>query len=311
MLATVTRLFPLWAVLLSVAAYYTPTTFTGMGPYVPYLLMLIMFGMGVTLNVGDFKRVLTRPAPVVAGTFLHYLVMPLAAWGLAKLFHMPPDLAAGMILVGSVASGTASNVMIYLAKGDVALSVTISSVSALVGVFATPLLTKFYVDTHIQVDVVGMLLSIVKIVVVPIGLGLVIHHTLNGVVRRVEPYLPAFSMVCILLIISAVVAGSQSFIGSVGLMVIVAVILHNAIGLLGGYWGASCLASMSPPAARWRWKWGCRTPVWRRRWARCTSRRWRPCRVRCSPSGTICQARCWRGTGPVSRLRNNVPVRSA
>ncbi|MBK4727786.1 ketopantoate/pantoate/pantothenate transporter PanS [Pantoea agglomerans] len=237
MLATVTRLFPLWAVLLSVAAYYTPTTFTGMGPYVPYLLMLIMFGMGVTLNVGDFKRVLTRPAPVIAGTFLHYLVMPLAAWGLAKLFHMPPDLAAGMILVGSVASGTASNVMIYLAKGDVALSVTISSVSALVGVFATPLLTKFYVDTHIQVDVVGMLLSIVKIVVVPISLGLVIHHTMNGVVKRIEPYLPAFSMVCILLIISAVVAGSQGFIGSVGLMVIVAVILHNAIGLLGGYWG--------------------------------------------------------------------------
>ncbi len=237
MLATVTRLFPLWAVLLSVAAYYMPTTFTGMGPYVPYLLMLIMFGMGVTLNVGDFKRVLTRPAPVIAGTFLHYLVMPLAAWGLAKLFHMPPDLAAGMILVGSVASGTASNVMIYLAKGDVALSVTISSVSALVGVFATPLLTKFYVDTHIQVDVVGMLLSIVKIVVVPISLGLVIHHTMNGLVKRVEPYLPAFSMVCILLIISAVVAGSQGFIGSVGLMVIVAVILHNAIGLLGGYWG--------------------------------------------------------------------------
>lgn len=237
MLATVTRLFPLWAVLLSVAAYYTPATFTGMGPYVPYLLMLIMFGMGVTLNVGDFKRVLTRPAPVIAGTFLHYLVMPLAAWGLAKLFHMPPDLAAGMILVGSVASGTASNVMIYLAKGDVALSVTISSVSALVGVFATPLLTKFYVDTHIQVDVMGMLLSIVKIVVVPISLGLVIHHTMNGLVKRVEPYLPAFSMVCILLIISAVVAGSQSYIGSVGLMVILAVILHNAIGLLGGYWG--------------------------------------------------------------------------
>jgi len=237
MLAIITRLFPLWAVLLSVAAYYTPASFTGIGPYVTWLLMLIMFGMGVTLNVDDFKRVLTRPAPVIAGTFLHYLVMPLAAWGLAKLFHMPPDLSAGMILVGSVASGTASNVMIYLAKGDVALSVTISSVSALVGVFATPLLTKLYVDTNIQVDVVGMLLSIVQIVVVPIGLGLIIHHTLNGLVKRVEPYLPAFSMVCILLIISAVVAGSQSFIGSVGLVVIAAVILHNAIGLLGGYWG--------------------------------------------------------------------------
>ncbi len=237
MLATITRLFPLWAVLLSVAAWYSPHIFLGIGPWVTYLLMLIMFGMGVTLNIDDFKRVLVRPAPVIAGTFLHYLVMPLAAWGLARLFHMSPELSTGMILVGSVASGTASNVMIYLAKGDVALSVTISSVSALVGVFATPLLTRMYVDTHIQVDVIGMLLSIVQIVVFPIGLGLIIHHSMNRVVKRIEPWLPAFSMLCILLIISAVVAGSQKFIGSVGLVVIMAVILHNAIGLLGGYWG--------------------------------------------------------------------------
>ena len=97
-----------------------------------------------------------------------------------------------MILVGSVASGTASNVMIYLAKGDVALSVTISSVSALVGVFATPLLTRLYVDTHVEVDVVGMLLSIVKIVAIPIALGLLVHHTLNRPVKRVEPGCPPF-----------------------------------------------------------------------------------------------------------------------
>ena len=237
MLATLTRLFPLWAILLSAAAYFSPVTFTGIGPWVSYLLMLIMFAMGVTLHIDDFKRVLIRPAPVIAGTFLHYLVMPLAAWLLAKLFQMPPDLAAGMILVGSVASGTASNVMIYLAKGDVALSVTISSVSALVGVFATPLLTRFYVDTHVEVDVIGMLLSIVKIVVIPISLGLLVHHSMNRVVRRIEPWLPAFSMIAILLIISAVVAGSQSFIGAVGLVTIAAVVLHNAIGLLGGYWG--------------------------------------------------------------------------
>lgn len=237
MLANITRLFPLWAILLSVAACYSPATFLPIGPAVSELLMLIMFGMGVTLSVDDFRRVLTRPAPVLAGTFLHYFVMPLAAWGLAKLFHMPPDLSAGMILVGSVASGTASNVMIYLAKGDVALSVTISSVSALVGVIATPLLTRLYVDTHIQVDVAGMLWSIVKIVLIPIGLGLIVHHSLTAQVKKAEPYLPVFSMLCILLIISAVVAGSQPFIGSVGLMVIAAVILHNAIGLLGGYWG--------------------------------------------------------------------------
>ncbi|MDX7617068.1 bile acid:sodium symporter family protein, partial [Klebsiella quasipneumoniae] len=164
MLATLTRLFPLWALLLSVLAYYTPTTFTPIGPWVTTLLMLIMFGMGVHLKLADFKRVLSRPAPVAAGIFLHYLVMPLAAWLLALLFHMPPELSAGMVLVGSVASGTASNVMIFLAKGDVALSVTISSVSTLVGVIATPLLTRLYVDAHIQVDVMGMLLSILQIV---------------------------------------------------------------------------------------------------------------------------------------------------
>ena len=220
MLATLTRLFPLWALLLSVLAYYTPSTFTPVGPWVTTLLMLIMFGMGVHLKLDDFKRVLSRPAPVAAGIFLHYLVMPLAAWALALLFHMPPELSAGMVLVGSVASGTASNVMIYLAKGDVALSVTISSVSTLVGVVATPLLTRLYVDAHIQVDVMGMLLSILQIVVIPIALGLVIHHTLPKVVKAVEPFLPAFSP-----------------IASVGLVVIVAVILHNAIGLLGGYWG--------------------------------------------------------------------------
>lgn len=110
---------------------------TPVGPWVTTLLMLIMLGMGVHLKVDDFKRVLSRPAPVAAGIFLHYLVMPLAAWILALAFHMPPELSAGMVLVGSVASGTASNVMIYLAKGDVALSVTISSVSTLVGVVAT------------------------------------------------------------------------------------------------------------------------------------------------------------------------------
>lgn len=237
MLAKITRLFPLWAVLLSVVAYYTPTTFAPIGPYVSTLLMLIMFAMGVTLRFDDFKRVLSRPGPVAAGIFLHYLVMPLAAWLLAMLFRMPPDLSAGMVLVGSVASGTASNVMIYLAKGDVALSVTISSLSTLVGVFATPLLTRLYVDADIKVDVLGMLLSIMQIVIIPIGAGLIIHHLFTGLVKRVEPYLPAFSMVCIVAIISAVVAGSQSFIGSVGLVVIIAVILHNTIGLLSGYWG--------------------------------------------------------------------------
>lgn len=241
MLASITRLFPVWALLLSAAAYLSPTTFTPIGPYVTILLTLIMLTMGVTLTVDDFKRIVKRPAPVAAGIFLHYLVMPLAAWVIAKLLRMPPDLTAGMVLVGSVASGTASNVMIYLSRGDVALSVTISTLSALVSVFATPLLTELYVDASIHVDVHAMLMSIVQIVVVPIVVGLLVNIFCGKLVRRVEPYLSLVSMAAILLIIAAVVAGSQSHIASVGLVVLVAVILHNGLGLLGGYWGGRLL----------------------------------------------------------------------
>ena len=241
MLSRVTRLFPLWAVLISVVAYFSPATFTGIAPHVTTLLTIIMFAMGVTLSFADFRRVFTRPAPVVAGIGLHYLVMPLAAWAIAHLLRMPPDLTAGMVLVGSVASGTASNVMIYLARGDVALSVTISALSTLVGVFATPLLTRLYVDASIAVDVHGMLMSILQIVALPIVAGLIINHLFHKTVRAVEPALPIISMIAILLIISAVVAGTQKSIASVGLLVMLGVILHNGIGLLGGYWGGRLL----------------------------------------------------------------------
>ncbi|ALK29865.1 ketopantoate/pantoate/pantothenate transporter PanS [Burkholderia plantarii] len=241
MLARVTRLFPLWAVLISLAAYFSPATFSPVAPHVTALLTLIMLSMGVTLSIADFRRVFTRPAPVLAGIVLHYLVMPLAAWALAKLLRMPPDLTAGMVLVGSVASGTASNVMIYLARGDVALSVTISALSTLVGVFATPLLTRLYVDASIAVDVHGMLMSILQIVALPIVVGLIVNHLFRRAVDAIEPYLPLVSMVAILLIIAAVVAGTRNSIASVGLVVMVGVMLHNAIGLLGGYWGGRLL----------------------------------------------------------------------
>ncbi|SAK85228.1 Sodium Bile acid symporter family protein [Caballeronia pedi] len=241
MLARITRLFPLWAVLVSIAAYAAPSSVTGIAPHVTTLLTIIMLSMGVTLSIDDFRRVFTRPAPVVAGIVLHYLVMPLAAWVIAKALRMPPDLTAGMVLVGSVASGTASNVMIYLARGDVALSVTISALSTLVGVFATPLLTRLYVDASIVVDVHGMLMSIVQIVALPIVIGLVVNHLFGKLVRKIEWALPLVSMVSILLIIAAVVGGTQKSIASVGLVVAVGVVLHNGIGLLGGYWGGRLL----------------------------------------------------------------------
>lgn len=241
MISRITALFPLWAILFSVAAYFSPASFSAVGPYVPQLLGAIMFAMGLTLTVGDFKRVLTRPAPVAAGIVLHYLVMPLAAWLLAHALQMPPQLTAGMVLVGSVASGTASNVIIYLARGDVALSVTISALSTVVGVVATPLLARLYIDTSISVDVVGMLISILKIVIAPIAAGLVLFRLFPQFVRKLEPILPLLSMLCIVVIIGSVVAGSQKFIASVGAVVIIGVVLHNALGLLGGYWGGRLL----------------------------------------------------------------------
>ena len=135
-----TRLFPLWAILCAFIAYFLPDLFVPVKFQTSHLLMFVMFTMGVTLSFDDFKRVVTKPKAVIVCTLLHYLVMPITALLLSKLFTMRPELLVGMVLVGSVASGTASNVMIYLAKGNVALSVTISSVSTLVGVIVTPLL---------------------------------------------------------------------------------------------------------------------------------------------------------------------------
>jgi BASS family bile acid:Na+ symporter len=237
----VTRLFPLWALLISLAAYLTPATFLPFGPWVTLLLALIMFAMGLTLRLEDFSRVLVRPAPVLAGLALHYLIMPLAAWGIAVALRMPPDLTAGMILVGSVASGTASTVMVFLSRGDVALAVTISTLSSAVGVVATPLLTRFYMSADIAVDTWGLLRSILQIVALPIALGLVVSHLLPRLVALVKPVLPLVSIAAILLIIGAVVGGTQASIATVGPLVLAGVILHNAIGLLGGYWGGRLL----------------------------------------------------------------------
>jgi BASS family bile acid:Na+ symporter len=238
---SLTRLFPLWAAIVAVVAYLAPQIFRPLLPHVAGLLGLVMFGLGITLTFGDFRRVLVRPAPVIAGIGVHYLVMPLAAWAIAKLLHMPPQLTAGMILVGSVASGTASTLMVYLAGGDVALSITISALSTVVGVVATPLLVRLYVDASIPVDTVGILLSIVQIVALPVALGLLLNQFASKLVRRIEPAMPYVSMVAIIAIIGAVVAGSQASIASVGPIVMLGVVLHNGAGLLGGYWGGKLL----------------------------------------------------------------------
>ncbi len=240
-MSAIIRLFPLWTILVAAIAFLAPALFHPVLPWVSVLLGLIMFAMGVSLHLSDFRRVIVQPGPVLAGLGLHYLIMPLAAFLIAKLLGMPPDLTNGMILVGSVASGTASTLMVYLSRGDVALSVTISAFSTLVGIVATPLLTRLYVSADIAVDTTGLLTSIVEIVALPVALGLLVNHVAQGAVRRLEPILPVVSICAILLIIGAVVGNSHAAIASVGVLVMAGVVLHNGVGLLGGYWGGRLL----------------------------------------------------------------------
>ncbi|AXY23331.1 Sodium Bile acid symporter family protein [Komagataeibacter saccharivorans] len=238
---SLTRLFPVWAVLVSLCAVLFPAPFVALTPAITPLLAFIMFTMGVTLTVEDFARIARRPLPVLAGVALHYLVMPLAAWAIAHLLGMPPMLATGMVLVGCVSSGTASNVMIYLSRGDLALSVSISTLSTLVGIVATPLLTRLYVSAGVQVDSWGLFRSIVEIVALPVLAGVVVNASCARTIRRIEPVLPLVAMVAIMTIIGSIVAGVRPSLAAVGPLVLVGVVLHNAIGLLGGYWGGRLL----------------------------------------------------------------------
>ncbi|MCX8656212.1 bile acid:sodium symporter family protein [Gilliamella sp. B2894] len=165
---SLTRLFPLWAILCAIVAYLLPNAFLPVRPQTSHLLMFVMFSMGVTLSINDFKRVVAKPKAVIICILLHYIVMPFTALILSKLLTMRPELLVGLVLVGSVASGTASNVMIYLAKGDVALSVTVSSVSTLIGVVVTPIPTLLLVGTTVEVPVWDMLVHLIQIVLIPI-----------------------------------------------------------------------------------------------------------------------------------------------
>ena len=240
-MVALTRLFPLWAALVSAVAIASPAPFLALTPAITPLLAFIMFTMGVTLTAGDFMRIARRPLPVIAGVVLHYLVMPLAAWGIAHMLGMPPMIATGMVLVGCVSSGTASNVMIYLSRGDVALSVSISTLSTPVGIVATPVLTRFYVSAGVSVDSWGLFRSIVEIVALPVMGGVVVNTACPRLVRRVEPVLPLVAMVSIMTIIGSIVAGVRPSLAAVGPLVLLGVVLHNAIGLLGGYWGGRLL----------------------------------------------------------------------
>ncbi|NOI12490.1 bile acid:sodium symporter family protein [Vibrio hepatarius] len=236
MLRTITQLFPLWAALFSAFAYFSPATFVDLKSQIVPLLTIIMLAMGLTLRPKDFLNVLSNKKAVGIGLVLQFTVMPSAALLISMLLAFDPVLTVGMVLVGSVAGGTASNVICYLAKGDVALSITMTSISTLCGVVLTPFLVQLLAGQNIDVPVMAMLMSLVKIVLLPVGVGLLLNVFMHRVTEKLEPILPLVSMVAIVLIIAIVVALNAKQLASIGPIVALAVVLHNCIGLASGYW---------------------------------------------------------------------------
>lgn len=216
---------------------------------VNYLLGVVMFGMGLTLNLQDFKIVFSRPRDVIIGCLAQFTVMPLLAWGLSRLFSLDEALALGVILVGCCPGGTASNVITYLAKGDLALSVGMTGVSTLLAPFLTPLLTWALAGKSVNVDVVGMLLSILWVVILPIAIGLIVKWIWPKFTEKATDYLPAFSSIAIALIVAIIISANADKLLAGGLLIIVVVVLHNICGLGLGYL-IGCLLGMSVPKKR-------------------------------------------------------------
>lgn len=223
-------------VLVTAVALLVPTSFTWIGTSaITPMLGVVMFGMGLTLSYADFMPVLRHPKDILIGEIAQFLIMPLLAWLLCRLLALPQELAIGVILVGCCPGGTASNVICYLAKGDIALSVAMTGVSTLLAPVVTPALIWLLAGESVEVDVAGMFLSIVQVVIVPIVLGAGVNHYFKPVTQRITPLLPMVSTLSIASIIGIIVAHNSENILKCSLIVAVTVILHNILGLALGY----------------------------------------------------------------------------
>lgn len=228
---------------------YYPSWFISIGDFrfstlITPLLQVIMFGMGTSLSVKDFKAVATMPKGVVAGVLCHYIIMPMVAFLITLIIPFPSEVAAGIILVGSCPNGLASNVMTYLAKANLALSVTLTAVSTFIAPFVTPMFMRLLGGQYIMVDAGKMLLDIVYITIIPIVAGLVFNHFLHGKFKILDRAMPLLSRVGIALIIVVITASGRDNLLAVGPLLLVAVLIHNISGYFLGYWSSRALLRM-------------------------------------------------------------------
>ncbi|GAA2175171.1 bile acid:sodium symporter family protein [Agrococcus versicolor] len=241
--------FPLIVVAAGTVAVLVPAPFLPLGAFVTPLLMLIMLGMGMTLRGSDFGIVARKPLALLIGIVAQFVIMPLTGFLLVTVLDLDPAIAVGVILVAAAPGGTASNVMVFLAKGDTALSVAMTTVSTLVAPLVTPLLVLLLAGSYLPVDPLGLFLSIVQIVIVPIVVGLLLRRFLPRLVERLVTWMPLVSVVGITLVVLAVVAGSAATILAFGLAILGIVVVLNGVGLVLGYVAARAVG-LDEPARR-------------------------------------------------------------
>ena len=225
-----------FVILIAALALFVPNSVSWIKTsYVNTLLGIVMFGMGLTLKLEDFKVVFSRPKDVIIGCIAQFTIMPLLAFGLTKIFNLPVELAVGVILVGTCPGGTSSNVITYLSKGDVALSVGMTGISTILAPFMTPALTYALAGQSVDVNMMSMFLSIIKVVILPIVLGFVINKLFGKATQRLVRVLPLISVCAIVAIVAAVVSANSSKIMTCGLLIVAVVIVHNICGYLLGF----------------------------------------------------------------------------
>jgi BASS family bile acid:Na+ symporter len=243
------NLFPLWVLAASLLSLYYPPLFTWFsGILITIGLGIIMLGMGITLRWEDFRRIGKMPGRVLLGVMLQFTVMPAFGFFLGYLFGLPKEYAVGLSLVANCPGGTASNVICYIAELDVPLSVTMTTVSTLAAVVLTPFLTSLLVGNRLYVDTLGLLLSTVQVIVIPVVLGLALRQWLPKITKNILPVMPSVAVLMITLIVASIIGAGREYIISGGVMLFVSVFLLHSSGFLFGYFIARLIGAADTAA---------------------------------------------------------------
>ena len=231
-----TNLFPFWVILFSLWAFFKPEFWSNLNSLIVPLLSVVMFSMGLTLRVQDFLRILKSPKIVFLGVLLQFLIMPFLGFLLVNFFNIEQIIGLGIILVGCAPGGTASNVVCYLAKGDVALSISLTICTTILAVFLMPIFFWLYTGSNIEIPVYDMMLSIFKIVIIPVSLGIILNNNSFPRIKKIKTFLPMIAVLAILLIISIILASNSNQIFEYGFKVFIIIICHNFLGLFLGFY---------------------------------------------------------------------------